>query len=259
MSGALAGRGILVTRPEHQAGPLCRLIEAEGGTPVRLPVIDIRPNPERAAVRAAVGPIDRYDIIIFVSANAVRYGAELLQQKRDLPIAAIGAATAAALNAAGYRVAIGPAPSADSEGLLSLPPLQHLARGRVLIVRGDGGRELLADTLAARGATVTYAEVYSRATAVHEPEALAQLEALWRQGAIWAYTATSVELLERLIAILPPTCRELLHDTRLVTGTARVSQAATELGVGSPILLASGPDDRSLVDALVEAGRHTSR
>ena len=122
----------------------------------------IKPRPDRAAVRAAVGPADRYDLVIFVSANAVRFGADMLDQRRDLKVAAVGQATAAALNAAGYRVSLMPSEGADSEALLAMPQLAHMAGQRVLIVRGTGGRELLSEVLTARGAQVQYAEVYTR-------------------------------------------------------------------------------------------------
>jgi uroporphyrinogen-III synthase len=186
-----------------------------------------------------------------VSANAVRFGAELLGERRDLPIAAVGQATAAALNAAGYRVSLMPEEGADSEALLALPQLADMAGKRVLIVRGTGGRVLIRDTLVARGAQVQYAEVYTRETAYPSQERKAEVEALWRQGGIGAYTATSIELLEALVGIVTPRCRELLHSTALLTGARRVAEAATRLGIGSPVILADSPEDAALVRALV--------
>lgn len=247
----LKGVGVLVTRPEHQAGPLCQLIEAAGGAAVRFPALVIRPRPDRAAVRAAIGPADRYDLVVFVSPNAVRHGADLLEQRRDLPIAVVGPATAAAVNAAGYRVALMPAGGADSEALLAMPELAHMTGQRVLIIRGTGGRELIADTLRARGAEVTYAEVYVREPAHPTEERQAEIEALWRQGAIQAYVATSVESLEALIGIVTQRCRELMNSTALVTGARRVAEAAARLGLGSPVVLADAPDDAALVGAMV--------
>jgi uroporphyrinogen-III synthase len=82
-------------------------------------------------------------------------------------------------------------------------------------------------------------------------ERKAEIEALWRQGGISVYTATSVELLEALVGIITPRCRELLHSTSLVTGSGRVADAASRLGIGSPILRADSPDDGALVRALV--------
>jgi len=144
-----------------------------------------------------------------------------------------------------------PEEGTDSESLLALPQLADMAGQRVLIVRGSGGRELLFDALTARGAQVQYAEVYARETAYPSLERKAEIEALWRQGGIKVYTATSVELLEALVAIVTPRCRELMHSTALVTGSPRVAEAAARLGVGSPIVLADSPEDAALVGALV--------
>lgn len=249
--GRLTGIGVLVTRPEHQAHHLCQLIETEGGASVRYPALVIKARPDRAAVRAAIGPADRYDLIIFISGNAVRFGADFLDHRRDVPLAAIGQPTAAALNAAGYRVSVMPAEGASSEELLAMPQLAHMSGQRVLIVRGSGGRELLAEALTARGATVQYAEVYTREPARPSAQLQAEIEQLWRQGGIRAYAATSVELLEALVGIVTPRSRELMDSTALVTGSHRVADAAGRLGLGSPVLLADSPDDAALTGALI--------
>ena len=251
MEGPLSGIGVLVTRPAHQAHHLCQLIEAQGGSTIVLPALQINPTADRPAIRAAVGPIDRYHLVIFVSANAVRFGGELIAQRRDLRIAAIGRATAQALNTAGYRVSVVPSTGADSESLLASAGLRHMSGQRVLIVRGKGGRELLGDTLRERGAEVTYAEVYEREPAHPTKEALEQLEETWRLGGIKVYTATSSELLEALVGILAPRCRDLMDSTSMLTGAARVADRATRLGLGSPVILAEAQDDESLVAALL--------
>jgi len=247
----LAGVGVLVTRPEHQAHHLCRLVEAEGGSAILFPALDIHAAPDRPASRAMVGPVDRYSLIVFVSANAVRFGSDLVGQRRDLRIAAIGRATAQALNAAGLRVSIIPKGGSDSETLLAAPELQHMAGQRVLIVRGRGGRELLGDTFTARGAEVVYAEVYERQPARPSRERLGEIEELWRHGGIDVYTATSSELLESLVGLVTPRCRELMDSTALLTGAARVADRAARLGLGSPVILAGAPDDEALVEALI--------
>ena len=247
----LKGLGVLVTRPDHQAHHLCEMIEAEGGAAVRYAALVVKPRPDRAALRAAIGPVDRFDLVIFVSANAVRHGADFLEQRRDLPIAAVGQATAAALNLAGYRVSLMPSEGADSESLLAMHELAHMSGRRVLIVRGSGGRELLADVLTARGAQVQYAEVYTREPSQPSDELQVEIETLWRQGGIAVYTATSVELLEALVGLVTPRCRELMHSTALLTGSRRVAQAARRLGLGSPVVLADAPDDAALTGALI--------
>jgi uroporphyrinogen-III synthase len=181
----------------------------------------------------------------------VRFGADFLDQRRDVPLAAIGQPTAAALNAAGYRVSVMPAEGASSEELLAMPQLAHMSGQRVLIVRGSGGRELLAEALTARGAAVQYAEVYTREPARPSMQLQIEIEQLWRQGGIRAYAATSVELLEALVGIVTPRSRELMDSTALVTGSHRVADAAARLGLGSPVLLADSPDDAALTGALV--------
>jgi uroporphyrinogen-III synthase len=188
---------------------------------------------------------------VFVSANAVRYGADLLGERRDMPIAAVGQATAAALNAAGYRVSLMPSEGADSEALLAMPQLAHMSGQRVLIVRGTGGRDLLFEAMTARGAQVQHAEVYTREPARPDPGRQAEIERLWLQGGIAAYTATSVELLEALVGIVTPRCRGLMDSTALVTGARRVADATARLGLGSPVILADSPEDQALVGALV--------
>jgi uroporphyrinogen-III synthase len=247
----LSGVGVLVTRPAHQAEPLCRLIEAEGASAVRFPALEIHPVADRPAIKAAIGPVDRFSLVVFVSANAVRFGGELLGQRRDLRLAAIGRATAQALNVAGYRVSVLPAGGSDSEALLATSALRHMAGQRVLIVRGRGGRDLLGDTLAERGAEVVHAEVYEREPAHPSRETLSELEELWRHGGIDVYTATSSELLEALVGLVTPRCRELMDSTALLTGAVRVADRAARLGLGSPVILAAAPDDEALVEALI--------
>jgi len=132
-----------------------------------------------------------------------------------------------------------------------MPELAHMNRQHVLIVRGSGGRELLAEALTARGAQVQYAEVYTREPARPTAELQFEIELLWRQGGLRAYTATSVEVLEALVGIVTPRCRELMDSTALVTGSPRVVEAASRLGLGSPIVLADSPDDGALTGALI--------
>ena len=93
----LDGVGVLVTRPEFQAMPLCRLLEAEGAATWRLAALEIKPLKERRALTERLGTLEEFDVIIFSSANAVRFGASLLDQKRDLVLAAVGPATSRAL------------------------------------------------------------------------------------------------------------------------------------------------------------------
>jgi uroporphyrinogen-III synthase len=253
----LEGLGVLVTRPEAQAGPLAHALEAAGARVYRLPTLEIRMRPDRAAVRAAVGPVDRYHWVIFVSANAVRHGVALLEGRADAPIAAIGPATATALRLAGHRVRLSGEGSFDSEHLLAAPELANVAGQRILVVRGVGGRDLVLEQLRARGAEVVCAEVYERACAVPVPGAVDAVESAWSAGQIAVATATSVEVLRCLVELLTPRGRALLRESALLAGGARVAATAREMGLAGPLIVATSPESGVLVDALRRWRRHT--
>ncbi|MCZ8130136.1 MAG: uroporphyrinogen-III synthase [Steroidobacteraceae bacterium] len=255
----LAGLGVLVTRPEPQAEPLSRRLEALGARSFRFPAIEIRARDGRPALRASLGPVDRFDWVMFVSANAVRHGLFLLEGPQTPRLAAVGPATAAALEQAGRPVALVPASGFDSESLLASPEFARVRGQRVLIVRGDGGRELLADELRARGAEVVFAAVYERACAAPAPGAVRAVESAWAAGAIHVVTATSAELLRCLFEILGPDGRAHLQRTPLLAGGARIAQAAAAMGHEGERIVAAAADDASLVDALVKWRRHTTR
>jgi uroporphyrinogen-III synthase len=247
----LQGLGVLVTRPEQQAMPLCRLLEAEGAVSFRLPAIEIKPTSQQRSLSAHLGPLDRFDLIVFTSANAVRFGAQLLAQRRDLTLGAVGLATARALNQAGYRVAIVPEGRADSEGLLEHPRLQHVTGKRVLLVKGVGGRELLADELTARGAAVVAAEVYERRAATPGAAQLAMTEEGLRSGQIQVITATSAEVGLNLLAMAGLGWRAALERAHWLVASARIAATLKEQGVAAPMLTAATAEDQDLVAALV--------
>jgi uroporphyrinogen-III synthase len=247
---ALHGVGVLVTRPEQQATPLCRLLEIQGASTLRLPAIEIRAVGNRRETAARLGALEEFDFIIFTSSNAVRFGASLLDQKRDLTLAALGPATARALNQAGYRVAVQPH-AFDSENLLLHPRLEHPAGLRILIIKGSGGRPYLQQELTRRGADVMTADVYERVPTVPSRMVLAALLDSFTAGAVQVITATSLEIAANLLEIAAPALRrefELVHW--LVPGE-RVAAGVRELGLTAPVLQAESAEDHDLVAALV--------
>lgn len=248
----LAGCGVLVTRPAHQAEPLCELLAAAGATPIRFPAIAILPPHDPAAADAVIDDLDGFDLAIFISANAVEQGVAAVRARRAWPpallIASIGTATARALQAHGLVPAVRPESRFDSEALLELPALQQVRGKRVVIFRGEGGRELLAETLRARGAEVVYAEVYRRARPEVDP---APLLARWRAGEVDVAVVTSVEGLENLCTLLGPAGCALLCATPLVVASDRVLQQARDLGVGALASVADSSTDQGLFEAVV--------
>lgn len=162
----LAGLRVLVTRPSDQAGSLTQAVQHAGGTALLFPLLDISPVIDTRDLREKISRLSEFDLAIFISPNAVQYGmVAIAKWGATLPpqVATIGAGSARALRTAGVASVIAPTERFDSEGLLALPELAEMAGKKVMILRGDGGRELLADTLKARGATVEYVTCYQRA------------------------------------------------------------------------------------------------
>lgn len=251
MSERLTGLGILVTRPRAQSGELSAALTAAGGNVYRLPVIEISPQSANTILRQLTA-LPAPDIIIYVSRNAAYYGAKIIQEHRQARVAAIGPATRSALEEAGVGVDISSVTGFDSEQLLDHDALAEIAGQQILIVRGQSGRELLADTLRQRGASVNYLAVYERTTATPDHGFLDQLVETWRNGGIHAVIVMSVESLTSLLKILPTDAHSLLWQSRLVTPSKRVIQTATDRMPGVQPILADSPRISSLVRAIVE-------
>ncbi len=238
-SGArpLAGIAILVTRPADQADDLCRAIDDQGGRAIRFPTIEIAPcgDPERA--RGVLDRLTDYDLAIFVSKNAVDEAVALLGDQCSvldgIDVMAMGTATAAVLERVVSR-AITVNAGADSTSLAAMDALDEAAiRGqRIVIVRGEGGREWLGDTLRARGATVDYAEVYRRVRPRYAPETI---RSMWRGAAPDVVVVTSRTGLENLLALLNDDERARLYRSQLVVMGERLLEG-TEQFIFPPML-----------------------
>jgi uroporphyrinogen-III synthase len=231
--------------------PLCRLLEAQGATTLRLPALEIRPRKGTRALAEQLGALHDFDVIIFTSANAVRFGVSFLDQKRDLTLAAIGPATARAINQAGYRVAINPSGAFDTEALLSHPKLAHVSGHRVLIIKGGDGRQLLRQELARRGATVASLDVYERVPARPSEAALAEVLRRFAAGEMHVITATSLETGEALLNLATPPLRAEFERAHWLMPSERVASGLRGLGLQAPLLQAESAEDQDLVAALI--------
>jgi uroporphyrinogen-III synthase len=254
--GPLAGYRVLVTRPAHQAGDLVAAIEGAGGEAIRFPVIEIVGR-NQDIVAQEFASLPKPDIAIFVSRNAVDYGLEVVRGS-DTTIAAVGPSTRVAIEAAGVDVSITSDKGFDSERLLAHPALQDVRDKSVIVVRGESGRELLADTLRDRGAAVSYLSTYRREIRRAPQDELDSLDETWCNNGIDCLTVMSVETLKNLLAQLPPTSLEQLRQTPLVAPGARVIQTAMELVPGIPAVQASGPQPADMLNALIET-RHSGQ
>ena len=235
----LGGRGIVITRPRDLAPAFARLVEARGGHAVLFPTIAIEPLP----APVALSRLREYDWVIFVSPSAVRVARQGAADWPPAHAAAVGAGTRRELEAAGVASATAPTDGADSEALLALPQMQEVAGKRVLIVRGEEGRALLGEALAARGAAVQYAACYRRA---RPPGDCAALEAAWREGRVHAITVLSAQALDNFIDMGG---ERLAHGLPLFVPHQRVAHHARARGAKE--VLETGGGDEQMLERLV--------
>jgi uroporphyrinogen-III synthase len=248
-TGALAGRLIVVTRPRHQAGELARMIEAAGGRALTMPLLEIEAAADPQPLQQAVAGLDGCDFAFFVSPNAVAYAVPAILARGWPPAlraAAVGEGSALALREAGVGAVIVPRERFDSEALLALPELSaEQVRGRrALVFRGDGGRELLADTLRERGATVECVACYRRLPPADPAAFLDLLRGTSRPDAI---TISSSEGLRHLVDLVGPAGRPLLAAVPLFAPHARIVETARSQGLDA---VATGPADAGLLAGL---------
>jgi uroporphyrinogen-III synthase len=251
--GPLAGRGIVVTRPREQAGGLAEAIERAGGIAFRFPAIEIEDVQDLGPLLSLVDRLDEYGLAVFISPSAVAKAMNLIRLRRgdrawpaQLRVAAIGRGSRRALEQQGFNAVIAPSAQADSEALLEMPELSSVQGQRVLIFRGDGGRELLGDTLRARGAEVTYAECYRRGRPRID---CAPLLAAWARGAVHAVTVSSGEGLANLFDMLGKLGQQWLRSTPLFVPHPRLVGSAERLGIRE--IRVAGTADEEVVRALV--------
>jgi len=214
---------ILVTRPAGQQQELIAAIEALGGEAISLPLLaieSIRHAGAEARLRENLSRLQDYELLIFVSVNAVRFGVRQIVEcgaaiSPNASILAVGAATARETASLLDRPVHGPVTGGGSESLLELPQLDDVKDRRVAIFRGQGGRELLAAELRRRGAIVDYLEVYRRAPVAG---AAGQLREILSESPPDAAVITSAESLGRW--------RELLDE---IAGPAKSRAIALPL------------------------------
>ncbi|WP_444945828.1 uroporphyrinogen-III synthase [Microbulbifer sp. VTAC004] len=254
MPNHLRGKRILTTRPAHQSGSWCALLQAEGAQVENIPMLGIEPlesDDARQAIKKPILDFDQVEVAIFVSQNAVHYGVNWLEDYwPQLPQGpryyAIGAATAKALDARGIPCEQSGA-HMNSEDLLGLPSLQEISGQRILIFRGSGGRTLIGDTLGARGARVDYCELYNRTLPSNSQEQL-------RKYGVDAdaITVHSGETLTNLSFCIEQTSMEQLRQVALICPSARVAGQAKGIGF-SVVHTAINASDKAMLEALHRA------
>ncbi|AFJ48820.1 uroporphyrinogen-III synthase [Shimwellia blattae] len=243
---------ILVTRPSPAGEQLVARLRSLGREAWHFPLIEFSPGRELAQLPAALAGLRPGDLGFVLSQHAVEYARRALSHSGQpwpghVQWFAIGRTTALAFhNVTGLDIRY-PQDREISEVLLQLPELQNIAGKRALILRGNGGRELLGTTLAARGAEIAYSECYQRSPRHYNG---AQEAHRWQQRGIRTLIVTSGEMLRQLYTLTPEWYRHnWLLTCQLVVVSERLACLARELG-WRDIQVADNADNDALLRAL---------
>jgi uroporphyrinogen-III synthase len=250
---SLEGFSILVTRPEQQAGGLISAIQAHGGLPLVAPMLAIQAVADDSRAAAVIDAVSDYFGAIFVSRNAVDFGIELLRSHSQsidhMAVFAVGLGTANRLRELGINNVDTPREDFSSEGLLGMARLsaREVRDRRIIVFRGVGGREHLAETLQSRGALVDYCEVYERTVpTISLAEVLKKHKVEIPDIAV----VTSLEGLTNLADKIDAEGLDKLFDMPLAVIGSRIGQEVERLGFTNPPVIVDNPADDKIIHAL---------
>jgi len=228
----VTGWRLLLTRPAEESAALANELATVGVFSSRLPLLAIEPLALSASQREMVAHLDRYCAVIVVSKPAARLGVQWVSQywpqAPEQPWFSVGAATAQILAEHGLDVSY-PLSADDSEALLALPAFTQAvtcSEPKVLIVRGEGGREMLAERLRQLGAQVDYLELYRRTLPSYPAHTLLERIKAERLNALVVSSGQGFEHLQQLAGDAWPQ----LSGMTLFVPSPRVAQIARDAG-----------------------------
>ncbi len=246
----LGGLRVLVTRPAARAAKLSNLIQDAGGIVVRFPTLEIVGCADNERTFGYFQRICVYDWVIFISVNAVYFSQKAYNVAKIFParvkVAAIGRATAQALCEIGINVDLVPKQPFNSEALLETDDMKCVKGLKCLVVRGKGGRELLAECLRKRGAEVNFVEVYRRMKPKID---MSSVMRSWHDEGMGVVTVTSGEVLDNLVSMMGPEGLTLLRKTPLLVISPRLKAKALAMGI-THVMLAREASDAGIYAAL---------
>ncbi|AFP84810.1 uroporphyrinogen-III synthase [secondary endosymbiont of Ctenarytaina eucalypti] len=244
---------ILVTRPAPAGEQLVRKLHARGKTAWHLPLINFTPGYDLPHLPQRLADLSSGDLLFIVSQHAINYAHPWLTQKGvswpdELQYYAVGRSTSLRLyTLIGLRVSY-PDKGETSEDLLRLPALERINGKRALILRGNGGREVLEQTLRQRGVQTTYCECYRRSPIHYDGEEQGRRI---RMLGIDTLVITSGEMLQQFYTLMPTYyCRAWLTQCRLIVVSKRLAILAHQLG-WTDIVVANAADNDALMRVLL--------
>lgn len=248
--GPLAGISVLITRPVIPASRTARRLAVLGATPFVFPTILIESSVDKEQIKTALASLPGVYAVIFVSPSAVEITlADAIKLPHVIKVFAPGSGTAEELNLRGINNVLTPLKNFDSEGLLELPDLQsvHVNGRRILIFRGNGGRELLRNELMQRGAQVEVITTYHRCIPTTPPTGLLELLAAKKVTAISVMSSSAVI---NLVSLVPAHDRnQILFSLPVYASHKRIKDAAEALGFLN--VMETRPGDEGLIATLL--------
>ncbi|EMF4672400.1 uroporphyrinogen-III synthase [Providencia stuartii] len=243
---------ILVTRPEPAGSELVAAIKAKGAEAFALPLIQVGPGAELDLLGSRLQQLTQNDLVFLLSKNAVWYADLTLKQagrnwSDKLSYYGIGRSTGQYFEALTSKMIRWPEHGETSEALLSLPELQFLEGKRALLLRGNGGRELLASTLRSRGAQVEYCECYTRHPVLYDK---AEFNQQWVNKGITDIVISSGQMLALLNELIAENTKAWWFNRRLLVVSERIADQARQIG-WQQVCVANSADNNALLEALL--------
>ena len=248
---------VVITRPLAQAMPLAQRVESVGRKAIIFPLLEIHPLSDQSLLQQVLNDLDRYAMVAFVSPNAIDAAFAIRKDwPRQVLIAIVGEGSRAALARHGLTSAnaeiIAPTnrQRTDSETLLEVLDVEALYGKKVLLVRGETGRELLADGLREKGVEVEAVAAYRRAAPVLDQVQREQLHHLLEYGGEWLITSSEALriLIQMVEQVLPHDGVVKMQQQKIIVSHVRIFESAQALGFVNVVLTGSG--DEQLVAAL---------
>jgi uroporphyrinogen-III synthase len=248
--------GIVITRPSHQTSEIKSLVNEHQGHPIEFPLLEIQSKSQNETFQHTVLKLEDYDWAIFISSNAVQFGMPAVKNAfhtlpESIKFAAIGPSTQKALKLFDVQDVLIPEENFDSEGLLATSEMNDIQNKKIVIFRGEGGRETLAETLRARGAEVTYAECYAR---TFPQTNIALLKAFSEKIHISAILITSSEACKEFVRLSRQKNMDFLKDILFIVNHPRMVNVLERESFMT--FSSDEPSDQSMMKKLLETIDH---
>ncbi len=243
---------VLITRPQHQAHALGTSIKLQNWQPIYLPTIRIDHDVSKYNM-IKINSLSAFNLVVFVSSNAVLALQEYLQQQKlsipkHIATACIGPATAKTLENFGITPTIIAAAPYNSESLLTHPALQHINQHKIAIICGYDARQLLPEELTRRGAKVHQIPVYQRNLPTNCQATLLQY---LTQKQLDVIICTSQASLKNLLRLIGTEHLYLLQYIKLLVVSQRMLDTAAKLDCQA-VLLADNATDEAILKTLIK-------